>query len=190
MNKVIAKEVLLEAKEVFDKLGLRFFLIYGTALGAVRDKGFIETDEDIDLGCFHEELIPKIEELRDEFIKRGFKVYGFSYPYGYTRALNIYKHNILIDIRNFEYTPSGRFLQRINSDRYDIANVFSFNDVEDIDFLGDKFLVPKDVKNYLTENYGDWETPDPSFHRSIAGVEGYWESLGRETILNEEPITR
>jgi lipopolysaccharide cholinephosphotransferase len=190
MNKTIAKEVLFEAKGIFDKLGIPFFLIYGTALGAVRDKGFIETDEDIDLGVFHEDLIPKIEDLRQEFEKAGFKVYGFSYPYPYCRALNIYKYDILIDIRNFEAWEDGRFLQRIDSNRYDIANVFSFKDVEPIEFLGEEFKVPKDVKGYLKENYGDWETPHPEMHFSYAGENGWWKKLGRETIINEESQNR
>lgn len=36
-------------KQVFDKFGVRFFLVYGALLGMYRDGNFIEHDDDIDL---------------------------------------------------------------------------------------------------------------------------------------------
>lgn len=187
MNNIIAKEILLEAKSIFDELEIRFFLIYGTCLGAVREGGFIGTDTDIDLGVCHEDLIPKFELLREKFKEHGFRSYAFSYPYRYPRSLNVYKYDILIDIRGFEEHDNGRFLQRVDSDRNDIADVYTFKEFKDIDFLGDKFKVPHPVENYLEENYGKgWRIPDPTMHYSYAGVEGWWQSLERPTILTKE----
>ena len=42
-----AKRVLNEAKEIFDRVGITFFLASGACLGAVRDGDFIPWDDDV-----------------------------------------------------------------------------------------------------------------------------------------------
>ena len=41
LNTELAKQMLKEAKEIMDPLGVPFFLRQGTCLGAVRDQAFI-----------------------------------------------------------------------------------------------------------------------------------------------------
>ena len=43
-------EILEDFIRVCNKYGLRYFAIYGTAIGAVRHEGFIPWDDDIDVG--------------------------------------------------------------------------------------------------------------------------------------------
>jgi phosphorylcholine metabolism protein LicD len=190
MNKVIATEVLKDADRILKANEVEYFLIYGTCLGAIRDQNFVETDTDIDLGVKHELLIPKIKKLMNDFREDGFIVYGFSHPYPYLRALNIFKNGILIDIRNFEKHGDTRFLQRINSDRVDVANTYKaewFDNLKEIEFRGMTVKVPNPPEEYLTRNYGDWRTPDPNFHESICGKWGFWEQeLKRETWILDD----
>ena len=64
-----ATEVLIQLDKVFKELDIKWWLEYGTLLGAVRDNDFISHDLDIDLGLLHDSYSPKIEEV--------FKKYGF-----------------------------------------------------------------------------------------------------------------
>lgn len=48
-------ELLQQFVGICDKLGLRYFLVCGSALGAVKYKGFIPWDDDVDVGMFREE---------------------------------------------------------------------------------------------------------------------------------------
>jgi phosphorylcholine metabolism protein LicD len=192
LNKPIAIEVLKEFKEIMDECGVEFCLIYGTCLGAIRDGGFVKGDTDIDTGVRHEDLIYKIPMLRQKFFEHGFEVVTFSFPYDEPRAMNVLKYDVLIDIRNFEKNGDLRFLQRINHDRFDIANLYPaecFDTFDEIEFYGMKYNVPHDVERYLEVNYGDWRTPDPNFHDSIAGVEGYWQNqLGRSYFVRNREV--
>jgi hypothetical protein len=49
-----AKRNLEDLQSVFSEIGIQFFLLYGTLLGAVRDGQLIPHDTDIDIGIFRE----------------------------------------------------------------------------------------------------------------------------------------
>ena len=52
-----ARHLLQTTKRLFDACGIRFYLIFGTLLGAVRDHGLIKGDEDVDVYIDSEELL-------------------------------------------------------------------------------------------------------------------------------------
>ena len=62
-------EILKKIKEICDKEGFKYVLSWGTLIGAVRHKGFIPWDDDIDIMMprpDHDKLMKYMEEHKDE----------------------------------------------------------------------------------------------------------------------------
>ena len=158
MDTSVAAALLREAKEVFDEHAVVFFLRQGTCLGAVRDNAFIPWDDDIDIASieglhgFDERLI---EPVTDSFRSHGFHVKRSSFG-GCETWLGLMKHNIRIDWVCFRvrkqhivHFPAARIPVRL------------FTDLKEIDFIGEKFLVPNPPEEYLRHKYGsNWMTPN------------------------------
>lgn len=116
--------MLLEFKEELDRNDINFILIGGSALGAVRHKGFIPWDDDIDIALYRNEF-EKMEKLLKHISFKNIK-YIFSettedsVPYGRI-VYNDKKNTQIIDvypIDNVSNTSIGKFFQYIVSELY------------------------------------------------------------------------
>ena len=183
MDVAVAEKLLLETKEIMDRLGVQFFLRQGTCLGAVRDHAFIPWDDDLDLGIvvgLHGFTEQSIEPVLAAFRDSGYYVRA-------ERAESIVistllKHNMRIDLL---------FHWVINEQIYHWPWIWFpvtlFNELKEVDFLGETFLVPNPPEEYLRIKYGpNWEVPTQlGYAKDVVDniqeepAPRYWERLKR-----------
>ena len=154
MNRELAREYLLTVREILQKHNIKFCLVFGTLLGAVRDGDFIKGDKDIDLITYEEDAEAKLPAIRD-LQGAGFKVIRTN---PYDNSFQIMQKLIGID-----FGSAWRYKERMwRYGRFFEPRDF-FSELIEWPFLGTKFLIPKNYIEYLELHYyGErWKTPDP-----------------------------
>lgn len=72
INKEELKKRLFNTVDILEKNNIKYWLDFGTLLGAFREGKIIEHDYDVDIGILHKDL-EKVKELRTEIIDKGGK---------------------------------------------------------------------------------------------------------------------
>lgn len=115
--KSAALEVLIELDRVCTLLDLDYYLAFGTLLGAVRHKGFIPWDDDIDVCLFRKDMDILVENFnkvcKPEFKLYSYKDEGYLYPFPKIYNLktsveeiglkNIPNLGVWVDLFNLDY---------------------------------------------------------------------------------------
>jgi len=147
---------LLEVKKVMDEAGVTFFLRQGTCLGAIRDKGFIPWDDDIDVGSVIG--LHGLNEETVESVARTLRERGFLLRIernDYSLYVPIVKESLRIDWMCYRVLDNAVFMYP--GIRIPVRFV---TDLKEIEFLGKRFLVPNPPEEYLEVKYGpDWHVP-------------------------------
>ncbi len=156
LDPAAAAERLKDVKRTLDQLGVVFFLGSGTCLGAIRENRFIPWDDEMDtcsvigLHGFTEETI---ERVIAAFTENGYYVHvGHS---ARSVSIAVVKSSIRADWTCFRIIGDSIY-------QYPAVKtpVRLFSQLKEIDFIGEKFLVPNPPEEYLRIKYGpDWKTP-------------------------------
>ena len=151
-----AEKLLSEAKQIFDKHAVTFFLRQGTCLGAVRDHALIPWDDDLDLGSIidlHGFTVDAIEPTVESFRANG--CYVEVLHEGLYTSVKIFKYRIRIDWQCYRVVKGT--IAHYPGVPFPVS---LFTELAEVDFIGDKYLVPSPPEEYLRYKYGpDWNTP-------------------------------
>jgi hypothetical protein len=156
MDPIFGERNLKEAQQILADLNVPFLLGSGSCLGAIREKGFIAWDDDVDLfsvigeGDTTEETADIVAEA---FRKNGYFV-------GTTESKN---SRILMTIKNF-IRLSVEFARIADNLIHVYPGIkfpsIMFTEPKEISFLGETFLVPNPPEEYLRIKYGsEWMVP-------------------------------
>ena len=178
MDLVVAERNLKEAKQILDQLGVVFLLCSGVCLGATRDNAFIPWDDDVDLLSVMG--INGLTEQSIDIVMAAFRGEGYFvdvWEQAYSKAVGTMKDFIrlswdcvrIIDDNIYAY-PRVRLPAKL------------FTHPKEIDFLGEKFLVPNPPEEYLRLKYGEeWMVPKKA---------GEYEKDVVEKVPDEELVGR
>lgn len=151
MNPKIARENLLLFDKIAKMEGLRYGMLYGTLLGAIREHDFIAHDEDIDLFILKEDLDTfksALFRLRDE----GFEVIRYDRRDG---LCSIMRKGEYIDFYIF-----GKLLPGVRETLGDPIPEKYILDVKEYDFQGIKVCAARDAEESMKFFYGaSWNVP-------------------------------
>ena len=165
LDPALAAERLREVKRIFDNQGIVFWLGSGTCLGCTRENGFIPWDDEIDTAS-----VIGMHGLREETIYRIADVFteaGF-----YSRVRSNPQYMAVAFVRDGIRTD-WTCHRIIDGGAIEFPGVklplHLFAQPTEVEFIGQKFLVPNPPEEYLRLKYGpEWRTPKgPGFEADV-----------------------
>ena len=146
----IELDLLNKFLQVCKKYNLEYFAESGTLLGAIRHKGFIPWDDDIDIVMFREDYIKLCEVAEKEFHNPYFFQTEFTDP-GSVRGHIQIRNSLTTGIRNVEFNEECRFNQGIFIDIFPMDKIP--NNSNKVDFFRRLKYMQTKMIEFSIENY-------------------------------------
>ena len=152
-----ARELFCKFKQLFDDAGIKFSLVYGSLLGAVRNGTVIPGDNDMDVYTWEEE---KLRAHIIDFYNKGLKLCvirpGRMYRFHLNPScwIDVYIYGELKGLLSLPYRRSCIGIMGNETPRK------FFTGYREIEYLGEKVLCPENPERLLEFWYGpDWRIP-------------------------------
>ena len=164
-----AAKALIEVQKILGEAGVPFFLVAGTLLGCIRDKGPLPHDKDLDIGI--------IDEVSNRDVIETLRANSeFSCPLLYTEDdINLsVSHNGVTGIDIFRHERTGNSIW-FGFDRHPGCMKWRFTPFgfKQQTFFNAPFIIPDKPERYLTETYGSWEKTDTGFSSVLSSPARY-----------------
>ncbi len=178
---------------ILDKHKIKYYLDFGTLIGAMRDNALIPWDDDIDISLVNEDEYSKMPLVLKEIKEQ----YGYrTYLHTFESALKKHKKkNPEAIISQIDFTTKNSYqIAKVRDNKFWIFGrgavcidiFFKYNkdnklywfafgennkisnqplkeEFSQIDFYGISCTIPTAYDTYLTSIYGEWRTPNESW---------------------------
>ena len=182
----IRKNEFLKICKLLNKLNIQYFLHSGILLGAVREKGFIPWDWDIEISVNSNEVFSKIDILLSELNASNFYIIKFN-----KNPLNLkidfkgkLSENVtLYTILGWNHDKNKKFYWRKKTK---IPDHFLINKKK-IRLFNTYHYAPDPAEKYLEYMYGNWRIPLRTYDKNLYLSKNFY---GRRTFKNFFKIIR
>jgi hypothetical protein len=154
-------EMLKEVKSVLVKNGVKPVLSDGIVLGIVRDGDFIKWDFDADFFVDSALVMGKEHNILRGLLDLGFvQITVRAGKRDWKVAVE--KEDYHIDIRSF-FRSGENFVSAVqrSNGKYSVYTMPAkyMDNLQEVEFYGEKYFIPEDTDGYLSHLYKDWRTP-------------------------------
>lgn len=165
-----------EINEILKKADINYIIAFGNLLGIVRDRSFIQYDNDLDYIVFINQNL-EWNKLIYNMKQQGYKVLHMFVNKDVISEIAFVKYGIQIDMFGYMNKDNCSFVYgyyRTNDRSYDHDEVStsqliipSINEIEESSINNSIFKIPHNYEEILERSYGvDWRIPIKGVHHS------------------------
>lgn len=151
-TKEIASD-LLACKQSFEEIKIPWFIMGGITLGYARYKDIMPWDTDLDIGICAEITKDQWQAVLRSLGKHGFRKNG---------EVNDFAHffrKVVMDLHVFHKDGEFYVCSPLPYKHRYIERAKWLDEIQLVDFLGDKYPMPNHLEDYVSAHYGhDWKT--------------------------------